>query len=87
MNISKKDLEPYKVAQNIRKRVLELAISRRGGNLSQTCSSAEILATIYTRILNITELEEPLMPQKFAGPPSATNKDSFTGDDYNGIMK
>jgi transketolase len=79
------NLDPYKVAQKIRKRVLELAISRRGGNLSQTCSSAEILATIYTRILNITELKAPLMPKKFAGPPSATNKDSFTGDDYNGI--
>lgn len=85
MSVSKKDMNPYEVANRIRKRVLELAIANRGGNISQACSSAEILATLYTRIMNITELDEPLMPQMFAGAPSATNKDSFTGDNFNGV--
>ncbi len=85
MSISKKNLDPYQVANKIRKRVLNYVINNKGGNLSQSCSSAEIMAALYTRIMNITDLEEPLMPKKFAGAPSATNKDSFTGDDYNGI--
>ncbi len=85
MSISKEDINPYEVANRIRKRVLELAIANRGGNLSQACSSAEIMATLYTRIMNITELDEPLMPEKFAGAPGATNKNSFTGDNFNGI--
>ena len=85
MAVSRKNQDPYEIANQIRKRVLNLAIERKGGNLSQTCSSAEIFATLYTNILNITAPDQPLMPKKFGGAPSATNKDSFTGDDYNGI--
>jgi len=85
MNIKKNDLDPRQVAKGIRARILRLSIERGGGNLSQACSSAEIMAALYTRIMNITDLEAPLTPKKFAGAPSATNKDSFTGHDYNGL--
>ncbi|QUI24520.1 transketolase [Vallitalea pronyensis] len=85
MKVNKNDLDPRQVANGIRSRVLDLSIKRGGGNLSQACSSAEIMAALYTRMMNITDLEEPLTPKKFVGAPSATNKDSFTGDDYNGI--
>lgn len=37
------------IAQNIRRRVLDYVIRNNGGYLSQACSSAEILATLYAR--------------------------------------
>lgn len=37
-----------RVAQGIRRRVLDFTIRNNGGYLSQACSSAEILATLYT---------------------------------------
>lgn len=85
MSINRNDLDPREVAKAIRARVLKLSLRNGGGNLSQTCSSAEIMATLYTRAMNITDLEAPLTPKYFPGAPSATNKDSFIGRDYNGI--
>ena len=84
MSVKKGQLDPARVANLIRKRVLSLALERKGANLSQTCSSAEIMASLYTRIMNITDLDEPLTPKKFPGAPSSTNR-CFTGDDYNGV--
>lgn len=72
------------VARGIRRRVLEHTINNNGGYLSQACSSAEIWATLYTRILHIGPSEAPLIPAPFPGVPSATNKNYFTGQAYNG---
>lgn len=74
----------YRAANGIRRRVLEHTIKNNGGYLSQACSSAEILATLYLDVLNIGEVEEPLVPNKFPGVPSANNKNGFTGADYHG---
>jgi transketolase len=63
---------------------LEHTINNNGGYLSQACSSAEIWAALYTRILNIGPSEAPLIPAPFPGVPSATNKNYFTGQAYNG---
>ncbi|HEX9058549.1 MAG TPA: transketolase, partial [Clostridia bacterium] len=46
-----------KVAHGIRKRVLEHTILNKGGYLSQACSSAEIFAALYTKVLNLGEVE------------------------------
>ena len=53
MGINKNDLDPQQVANKIRARVLKQSMERGGGNLSQTCSSAEIMETLYTRNMKI----------------------------------
>ena len=76
--------ETRKVAAGIRRRVLDHTVRNNGGYLSQACSSAEIWASLYTKILNIGESEAPLIPAPFPGVPSADNENYFTGHAYNG---
>lgn len=70
-------------AHGIRKRVLEHSIANGGGYVSQACSSAELLATLYLKVMKLGEAEA-LMPKTFGGVPSSHNKNSFTGADYHG---
>jgi transketolase len=72
------------IAQNIRCRVLEHTLANNGGYLSQACSSAEILATLYTRIMKLGPSQAPMIPPPFPGVPAASNIDYFTGAAYNG---
>ncbi|MCP4602819.1 MAG: transketolase, partial [Proteobacteria bacterium] len=72
------------VARRIRCRVLAHTLSNNGGYLSQACSSAEILATLYTRVMQLGPSEDPLLPARFAGVPGPNNPHSFTGSGYNG---
>ena len=72
------------VARAIRCRVLEHVIRNNGGYLSQACSAAEMLATLYTHIMNLDASQAPLIPKPFLGTPSAANPDTFTGADYHG---
>ncbi|WP_041083672.1 transketolase [Thermotoga profunda] len=73
-----------KIANGIRRRVLEFTIKNGGGYLSQACSSAEILATLYGEILNIGPSIAPKIPPVFTGVPSKDNKEYFSGYGYNG---
>jgi transketolase len=73
-----------KIAQGIRKRVLEHTIKNKGGYLSQACSSAEILGSLYSGIMNLEPVKEPLLPKPFAGVPGANNKDYSLGYMFNG---
>lgn len=91
MNILKSDEttvlwpeEVYSAAQGIRRRVMEHTIKNNGGYLSQACSSAEIFAALYMRILNIGKPEKPLVPAEFPGVPGPGNTGYFTGAAYNG---
>ena len=72
------------VARAVRRRVLDHTIRNNGGYLSQACSAAEILATLYTRVMNVGPSEGPMVPLPFAGVPHADNPHSFTGRAYNG---
>ena len=74
-----------KVAHGIRRRVLELTIERNGCYLSQALSSAEILATLYLRVLNLEPSEAPMTPPEFPGVPGSDRY--FTGAAYNGPQK
>lgn len=74
----------YRAANGIRCRVMEHTIKNKGGYLSQACSSAEIFSTLYLRVLNIGEVERPLVPAKFPGVPGPDNTGYFTGAEYNG---
>ncbi len=68
----------------MRRRVLAHTLINNGGYLSQACSSAEILAALYTRIMRLGPTGGPLMPRPFGGAPGPDNPDSFTGAAYNG---
>ena len=72
------------VAWGIRRRVLENTLRNGGGYLSQACSSAEILATLYSGVMNIGPVAEPLVPPPFAGVPSTGNTGYRLGNAYNG---
>jgi transketolase len=73
-----------RIASGIRLRVLEHTINSRGGYLSQACSSAETLAVLYTKAMQLAPSDAPLIPHPFPGVPSKSNSDYFTGAGYNG---
>ncbi len=73
-----------RVAAGIRKRVLEHTIRNNGGYLSQACSSAEILATLYVKVMDLGSIDAPLVPRPFPGVPGPHNPDYFTGAAFNG---
>jgi len=73
-----------KVAYGIRTRTLEHTIKNNGGYLSQACSSAEIFASLYLKILNIDMPKKPISPKSFNGVPGIDNCSYFTGAEYNG---
>jgi transketolase len=72
------------VAAAVRRRVLDHTLRHNGGYLSQACSSAEILATLYLRVMNVGPSQGPLVPHPFPGVPGPGNPASFTGASYNG---
>lgn len=72
------------IAQGIRRRVLEHTLKNGGGYLSQACSSAEILATLYNGVMNLAPVPRPLAPAPFGGVPSAGNPGYSPGYAFNG---
>jgi transketolase len=76
--------EARRVAQAVRCRVLRHTLENNGGYLSQACSSAEILAVLYTRVMRLGPSIAPMIPRAFAGVPGAANPHAFTGAGYNG---
>ena len=72
------------VAAGIRKRVFLHTMRNNGGYLSQACSAAESLAFLYNEALNLGEPTLPKVPLPFAGVPSSSNPDAFTGAGYHG---
>jgi len=79
--------EVKRVAYGVRRRVLEHTVVNNGGYLSQACSAAEILATMYIRIMNLEKIAEPLMPPPFTGVPGPSNPNAYTGAIFNGAKK
>lgn len=73
-----------RVARRIRARVLRYTLLNNGGYLSQACSAAELLATLYLRVLRLGPSIAPPVPLPFPGPPGPLNPLSFTGAGYNG---
>ncbi len=71
-------------ARGIRRRVLQHTLRNGGGYLSQACSSAEILATLYGGVMDLAPVPAPLLPRPFAGVPSAGNPDCRPGWEFNG---
>lgn len=89
MSISKSntqvDIEKIaSIAHGIRHRVLEHTVKNNGGYLSQACSSAEILACLYTNLVNLSPLPAPLEPRDFVNVPSKNFTDYITGAEFHG---
>jgi transketolase len=76
--------DPARVAHGIRRRVLEHTIANSGGYLSQACSAAEILAVLYTRVMNLGSSQAPAIPGPFVGVPGPANPVAVTGAAFNG---
>lgn len=76
--------EVRRVANAVRRRVLEHTLRNNGGYLSQACSSAEILSTLYLKVMNLGPSTGPADPLPFPGVPGPNNPHSFTGAAYNG---
>lgn len=71
-------------AQGIRRRVLEHTVKNNGGYLSQACSAAEILSTLYLKVLNLGPVARPIVPPRFPGVPVPGNTGYRTGADFHG---
>ncbi len=76
--------EIKRAAGGIRRRVMEHTILHNGGYLSQACSSAEILASIYLKIARLGRSTAPMVPPPFQGVPSASQIGYKAGGAYNG---
>lgn len=79
---TRSDQDLRRIAHGIRTRALALTIEKDGCYLSQALSSADILALLYGRLLNIGPSSAPAMPPPFPGVP----RPGFhpLGADYNG---
>jgi transketolase len=86
---AKHDLSTYdairRAADGIRLRVLEHTIEH-GGYLSQACSSAEMMATLYLHCMKLGPSRGPMIPVPFGmdNVPSAQNPHRMSGAIYNG---
>lgn len=75
-------IETERLADRIRRRVLDQAIRSNGGYLSQACSCAEMLAILYTQLMKLGPSEGPMIPVPFT--PGAARSHERTGGVYNG---
>ncbi|MBN8593528.1 MAG: transketolase [Anaerolineae bacterium] len=86
MSISTEQLHTIRrAARGIRRRVLEHCLTGDGGYLSQACSSAEILATLYLHTMRLGPSAGPLIPVPFSGAPGPHNPRHVNGGVYNGL--
>lgn len=72
------------VAHGVRRRVLDLTIERNGCYLSQTLSSADLLATLYTKTLRLGPSQGQPVPPAFRGVPGQHGARFGEGAAYNG---
>lgn len=82
MTASKQEIQ--RVANSIRKQILGVALKSGGCYLSQACSSAEIIASLYSGVMNLGPPVGNWEPIAFPGVPGPDNMDYQRGSDYNG---
>jgi transketolase len=73
-----------KIALDIRKLAFEQLMRHNGGYFSQVCSSAELLACLYDRILRLSPAEQGFLPKAFTTAPSPQNPLSEQGKEVYG---
>jgi transketolase len=72
-----------RVARNVRRRAARVCVANDGGYLVQACGSAEIVATLYTRLMDLGPSQGPTRPGAFTGVPRP-GSDDLIGRIYNG---
>ena len=72
------------IADQIRRQILGIAIKNGGCYLAQACSSAEIIAALYTQIMNLGPSAGEWDAIPFPGVPGPDNMDYQHGSLYNG---
>lgn len=75
-----------RAARGVRRRVLEHTLRNNGGYLSQACSSAELLTTLFLRVMRLGPSQGPLEPPPFVGTPGPGNPEATSGAAYNGPL-
>ncbi len=85
MNNTYTNEEILAAANRVRKKVLQLTIERGGCYLGQACSSADILATLYMRIMDLAPSAGKMDAAPFPGVPGPNNMNFPKGSLYNGI--
>ncbi|HUY61231.1 MAG TPA: transketolase [Candidatus Dormibacteraeota bacterium] len=68
----------------VRRRVLEHTVDNGGGYLSQACSAAEILASLYLQVMRLGPSAGPMEPERFPGTPGHGTDRLDLGARYNG---
>lgn len=76
--------EVERAALGMRRRAFEHTVKQQGGYLSQVCSSAELLSTLYLRVFQFEESEAPMSPRPFPGLPSTRRDRARIGGSYHG---
>lgn len=76
--------EVRRIAKGIRTRVLAHTIAQNGGYMSQACSAAEILGSLYSGLVNLEPLSKPILPAAFSGTPKIGPQIEITGAEYHG---
>lgn len=72
------------VSLGIRRKAFEYTVKHQGGYLSQVCSTAELLATLYVKVLQIDDSNAPKVPKSFPGLPSNRSMTKHLGSHYHG---
>jgi transketolase len=75
--------EIAQMAHGIRERVLAHTLKNNGGYMSQACSAAELLATLYGAILSLDPLDQPLAPSLFSGVPARSDRNILDSSKIN----
>jgi transketolase len=70
------------VAHNIRRRAAEVCAANNGGYLIQACGSSEIMATLWTELMDLGPSTGPTRPAAFDAVP--TGRHDLIGSIYNG---
>jgi len=65
---------------------MEHTLASNGGYLSQACCAAEILATLYLKIMRLGPSAAAAIPGPFPGVPGPHNEAYVTGGQYHGII-
>ena len=76
--------ETQRIANSIRRQILGIALKTGGCYLAQACSSAEIIASLYTKVMNLGPSAGAWDAIPFPGVPGPDNMDYQHGSLYNG---
>lgn len=70
-------------AHRVRQRAVKVCAANNGGYFVQACGSAEILSTLYSKLMDLGPSTGPLVPDAFHGVPRP-GVAPLVGDIYNG---